>query len=63
MLNCFITMPVTAPAHTVASMTTLQAPLNASRHNGVYVPAIRTKIIEWSRRFIRFRAGSDHATR
>ena len=52
-----------APAQTVASMTTLHTPLSANRHRGVYVPAIRTKIIEWSRRFIRLRAGSDQATR
>ena len=29
----------------------------------MYVPAMSTKIIEWSRRFIRLRAGSDHAIR
>jgi hypothetical protein len=39
-----------APNHTVARTIQVIAPLNASNANGVYVPAMKRKIVEWSRR-------------
>ena len=38
--------PTSAPAHTATSTTVAAVPCSTSRQNGVYVPAISTKIIE-----------------
>ena len=40
------TRPSAAPNHTVASTIQLIVPLNASSANGVYVPAMKRKIVE-----------------
>ena len=42
------TTPSAAPAHTHARRTAGRTPEKASSANGVYVPAMKTKIIEWS---------------
>src|SRR5437588_9979226 len=52
----FSTMPATAPLHTAISIAFPSVPDRTSTQNGVYVPAIRTKIIEWSSRRIQARA-------
>ncbi len=43
-------MPARAPPQTPASTAVLVAPCSSSKANGVYVPAINTRIIEWSSR-------------
>ena len=44
-------------------MTLDHHPCSTSSANGVYEPAISTKIIEWSRRFMRTSAAGDHFRR
>jgi hypothetical protein len=57
-------IPATAPAQTAIRMALASAPCSAISANGVYVPAITTKIIEWSKRRIHRRApGERHPTR
>src|SRR5262245_7647264 len=46
----FIATPATAPLHTVARIAAWTVPRSTSTANGVYVPAMNRKIIEWSRR-------------
>ena len=46
----FTPTPASAPAHTIASSTSAAVPCITSRQNGVYVPAISRKIMEWSAR-------------
>jgi hypothetical protein len=56
-------MPAAAPAHTPASTTTCSEPSRTRTPNGVYVPAISTKIIEWSSRRSQARARGRQVTR
>jgi hypothetical protein len=44
------TTPATAPPQTTPKTTQRAVPSSSSRANGVYVPAMRMKIIEWSSR-------------
>src|SRR5271156_2198831 len=46
------TTPPSAPAHTTIRIVFASVPCSAIRATGVYVPAIITKIIEWSSRLI-----------
>ena len=48
--------PVSAPVQTTTRMASASGPWRASRANGVYVPAMSMKIIEWSSRRIQRRA-------
>ena len=57
----FRTIPAMAPIHTAMSRLTPHQPSSASRHTGVYVPAISTKIIEWSSRRITGRTRGPRA--
>ena len=49
------TMPATAPAQTAISSAVASGRSRTSNANGVTVPAIRKKIIVWSRRRIQRR--------
>jgi hypothetical protein len=42
--------PASAPAHTVTSSPVAVSLGSSSAQNGVYVPAMKMKIIEWSSR-------------
>ncbi len=53
------TSPSAAPPHTVASTTQRSFPENASSANGVYVPAMKRKIVEWSSRRAHRRRAAD----
>ena len=44
------TSPSTAPLQTITSTSHCVLPSNRSSAKGVYVPAMKTKIIEWSSR-------------
>ena len=48
----FMPTPSRAPPHTTARMMSPVRPVRSSTLKGVYVPAMNTKIIEWSRRRI-----------
>ncbi len=56
-------MPAIAPPHTMHSSHVVIGCLTASRAIGVTVPAMRTKIMEWSSWRMRRRAASDQVTR
>ena len=56
-------MPPIAPAHSTIRIVFASEPESASSATGVYVPAISTKIIEWSRRRIQRRARGRQVTR
>ena len=57
------TTPASAPPQTRPKTTQRAVPSSSSRANGVYVPAMRMKIIEWSRRFITSRDRPVHGPR
>jgi hypothetical protein len=58
------TSPAAAPDQTTIRITSAIVPSNASSANGVYVPAISSRIVEWSRRRIHLRtAGERQVTR
>ena len=58
-----VATPIAAPTHAMISETVPRVPCSTSRQNGVYVPAINTKIMEWSSRRMRTYASSDHEPR
>ena len=47
-----MTTPAPASPQTTESRLIPQAVSSTARQNGVYVPAMSTKIMEWSRRFM-----------
>jgi hypothetical protein len=49
------TSPAAAPTQTVTRTASATAPSNARSANGVYVPAIKSRIVEWSSRRIHVR--------
>ena len=59
----FSSTPAPAIPQITDSRLIPQASFRVSRQNGVYVPAISTKIIEWSRRFISERMRRPQRTR
>ena len=56
-------MPPSAPAHSTIRITSASVPFRASSATGVYVPAISTKIMEWSSRRIQRLAAGRQVTR
>ena len=59
----FITTPASAPNQTMPSTTVASVPCSTSRPNGVYVPAMSTKIIEWSSQRIQRRVAGRQVMR
>ena len=57
------TMPASAPPQATQSMIVASVPSATSRANGVIEAAMKTKIIEWSRRRIQARARGRQVTR
>jgi hypothetical protein len=55
--------PIKAPAHAIDTIATLHDGRRARRAIGVKLPAISTKIMEWSRYFITRSARGDHERR
>src|SRR5437870_12567156 len=55
--------PAAASDQTTANMLIPHGRLSTTRQNGVYVPAMSTKIIEWSMRPITVEGRSPHGTR
>jgi hypothetical protein len=53
------TRPPSTPVNTRTRIPTASGPWSASSANGAYVPAISTKIIEWSSRRIDRRADPE----
>jgi len=48
--NILSATPPSAPAQIRVSISVDMPPVSSSTQNGVYVPAMKMKIIEWSRR-------------
>ena len=55
--------PRTAPVHTTPRTTAPRRPCSSRTQNGVYVPAMNTKIIEWSSRRITLYPRGDQTRR
>ena len=61
--NIFIAMPAAAPVHTTASVTIDHGLCSTISASGVVVPAMSTKIMEWSSRLSTRRDRTDRAMR